>query len=172
MLNKNFSIFRSLIFLSFVLCSEFSSAELIGGTVSSVNDGDTITLQTLADTKKIRLVGIDAPELKQPYGTESRDALRQDLLNQTVTVDIGKKDKYGRSVGKVLLNGEDVNLKQVNRGLAWLYVKYLPELAAEDRIQYKSAQEAAQQDKLGLWGQDAPEEPWNFRNKRLERATK
>lgn len=142
---------------------EAGYAQLLTGVVISVHDGDTITLQTHTDNKKIRLAAIDAPEFKQPYGPESRDALKQDLLNQTVTVDTGKQDKYGRSVGKVLLNGEDVNLKQVSRGLAWVFVKYLPELTAEDRLQYKSAQESARQNKLGLWELDAPVEPWNFR---------
>ncbi len=151
---------------------ELVLAEDITGAVFSVHDGDTITLLTSTETRKIRLAGIDAPELKQPYGPESRDALKQDLLNQTVTVDTGKQDKYGRTVGKVLLNGEDVNLKQVSRGLAWVYVKYLPELAPEDRLSYTSAQESAQQAQLGLWGQDSPEEPWNFRKKPLERAMK
>ena len=99
-----------------------ASAEFFIGTVSSVHDGDTITLQTETATKKIRLAGIDAPEIKQPYGFESRDALRQDILSQQVTVDTNKTDKYGRSVGKIMLNGEDINLKQVSRGMAWVGV--------------------------------------------------
>lgn len=154
-----------------LLVARLAYGELLTGTVSLVYDGDTITLRTDASVKQVRLAGIDAPELKQPFGTESRDALKKDLLNQQVTVDTEKQDKYGRSVGKVLLNGEDVNLKQVSRGLAWVYVKYMPELTAEDRLSYKRAQESAEQSKLGLWAQDAPEEPWNFRKKSLERVT-
>ena len=161
-----------LIFSGLLFASGLASAELLIGTVTSVHDGDTITLHTRTEIRKIRLAGIDAPELKQSYGPESRVALKQDILNQTVTVDTRKQDKYGRSVGKVLLNGEDVNLKQVSRGLAWLYVKYLPELTAEDRLSYKNAQESAQQVQLGLWGQNAPEEPWSFRKKPVERAMK
>lgn len=110
-----------------------ASAEFFIGTVSSVHDGDTITLQTETATKKIRLAGIDAPEIKQPYGFESRDALRQDILSQQVTVDTNKTDKYGRSVGKIMLNGEDINLKQVSRGMAWVYTDYIKELSAEDQ---------------------------------------
>lgn len=155
-----------------LFASRMASAELLTGTVTSVYDGDTITLHIEAGTKNIRLAGIDAPEIKQPYGIESREALRQDVLNRTVTVDTTKLDKYGRSVGKVLIDDEDINLKQVTRGLAWLYVKYLGELTAEDRLRYQSAQEEAQQAKVGLWKQDTPKEPWNFRNESLERATK
>lgn len=160
------------IFTGLLFASTLASAELLTGKVTSVHDGDTITLYAGTGTQKIRLAGIDAPEVKQPYGIESREALRQYFLNQLVTVDTTKLDKYGRTVGKVLLDGEDINLKQVTRGLAWVYVKYLGELSAEDRFKYQSAQEAAQQAKVGLWKQDTPEEPWNFRNESLERATK
>lgn len=110
-INKNFRS-ASLCCLIFVLGDAL--AENLNGFVSRVYDGDTITLRSEDTTKNIRLAGIDAPELKQPYGIVSRDALSQDVLNQSVTVDTNKTDKYGRNVGKLLLNGEDVNLKQVN----------------------------------------------------------
>lgn len=59
----------------FLLVSNASSESLIGKVIA-VHDGDTITLQNESGYKKIRLAGIDAPELKQPYGAESRAALR------------------------------------------------------------------------------------------------
>jgi endonuclease YncB( thermonuclease family) len=128
-----------------------------------VHDGDTITLQTDTGAKKIRLSGIDAPEIRQPFGPESRDSLSVDVLNQQVTVDTNKTDKYGRSVGKVLLHGEDVNLKQVRRGLAWLYTSYIKELSAEDRELYKAAEKAANDEHLGLWQDQQPVTPWMYR---------
>ena len=146
-----------LIFVNSAYCAEFN------GVVASVYDGDTIILQTEATTKKIRLAGIDAPEFKQPYGIASRDALSQDVLNQSVTVDTNKTDKYGRSVGKVLLNGEDVNLMQVRRGLAWVYTDYIKELSAEDRELYKAAEKAANDEQLGLWRDEQPVAPWTYR---------
>ena len=152
-----------------LLCSLFTinaqGAEFIG-VISAVHDGDTITLQSEATTKKIRLAGIDAPELKQPYGIESRDALRQDILNQQVTVDTNKTDKYGRSVGKVSLNNEDINLKQVRRGLAWVYTDYIKELSAEDRELYKAAEKAANDEHIGLWQDEQPVAPWMYRKRK------
>lgn len=140
-----------------------ASAELLTGTVSSVHDGDTITLQLDTETKKIRFAGVDAPELKQSYGIESRDALRQDVLSRQVTVDTNKTDKYGRSVGKVLINNEDINLKQVRRGLAWVYTDYIKELSAEDRELYKAAEKAANDEHIGLWQDEQPVAPWTYR---------
>lgn len=145
-----------------VFCG-IASAERLTGTVVSVHDGDTITLQTEAETKKIRLAGIDAPEIKQPYGIESRDALRQGVLNQTVAVDTTKLDKYGRFVGKVLIDGEDINLKQVSRGLAWVYTDYIKELAADDRELYRAAESAANDAHIGLWQDELPAPPWEYR---------
>lgn len=138
-------------------------AENLYGAITAVHDGDTITLQTDSAAKRIRLAGIDAPEIKQPYGIVSRDALSQDVLNQSVTVDTNKTDKYGRNVGKVLLNGEDVNLKQVRRGLAWVYTYYIKELSAEDRELYKAAEKAANDEHIGLWQDEQPVAPWTYR---------
>lgn len=151
-------------FLSGLLfVTSFASAELLSGTVTSVHDGDTITLHTEAGTKKIRLAGIDAPEIKQPYGIESRDALRQDVLNRTVTVDTTKLDKYGRSVGKVLIDDEDINLKQVTRGLAWVYTGYIKELHQQDQLLYIAAEKAANDARIALWSRLEPVSPWVWR---------
>ena len=156
---------NSLLIICLGSCSFCGQAfsEFLAGSVSYIHDGDTITLQTETSTKKIRLAGIDAPELKQPYGIGSRDALSQDVLNQSVTVDTNKTDRYGRTVGKVLLNGEDINLKQVRRGLAWVYTDYIKELSAEDRELYKAAEKAANDEHLGLWQDQQPVAPWTYR---------
>ena len=154
---------KILLIVEIFLFSVGGNAGVVNGAVISIYDGDTITLQTEATTKKIRLAGIDAPEIKQPYGIASRDALSQDVLNQLVTVDTNKTDRYGRAVGKVLLNGEDVNLKQVRRGLAWVYSDYIKELSAEDRELYKAAEKAANDEHLGLWQDQQPVAPWTYR---------
>lgn len=153
---------RFLFLLAFAFVEQ-TYAELFTGIVSSVYDGDTITLQTDSGVKRVRLAGIDAPELKQPFGNESRDALGQSVLNQQVTVDATKQDRYGRSVGKLLLNNEDINLKQVRRGLAWVYTDYIKELTAENQELYKTAERAANDDHIGLWQDEQPVAPWKYR---------
>jgi endonuclease YncB( thermonuclease family) len=161
----NVSVFNK--FLAGLVLFAFGSvsvlADIFYGTVLSVHDGDTLTLQIGAEQKKIRLAGIDAPELKQPFGPESRDALRQSVLNQAVNIDTTKQDRYGRAVGKVLLNGEDVNLKQVSAGLAWVYTDYIKELSVEDREQYRAAETAANDAHIGLWQDEEPVAPWTYR---------
>ena len=140
-------------------------AEVLLGTVIAVHDGDTITLQTEANKKKIRLAGIDAPELKQPYGVESRAVLREAVLDRQVQVETTKADKYGRVVGKVIVDGQDINLKQVQSGMAWVYREYLKELAKEDKVLYVEAEAQSKAVAAGFWNRSNPVEPWIWRKK-------
>ncbi|MGH8502025.1 MAG: thermonuclease family protein [Gammaproteobacteria bacterium] len=72
----------------------------------------------------IRLSGIDAPERGQPFGTVSGAPLGKLVFGKEVRIDYDKRDRYGRSVGKVLIADDDANLKQVEAGLAWHYKAY------------------------------------------------
>jgi hypothetical protein len=99
-----------------------------------VADGDTITvLDENRHQHKIRLAGIDAPEKAQDFGQRSKQSLSDQAYRQHVMVETGKTDRYGRLVGKVLVNGQDVNLEQVRRGMAWHYKAYQREQAPADR---------------------------------------
>ena len=93
-----------------------SQAATITGMVVSVADGDTITVLDTSQTQhKIRLGGIDAPEKAQPYGKQSKQSLSDMVFGKTVTVDTGKTDRYGREVGKILVDGMDANLEQLKK---------------------------------------------------------
>ncbi len=88
--------------------------------VVHVADGDTITVLDAGKVQhKVRLAGIDAPEKAQPFGQRSRESLADLVAGRTVIVETHKKDRYGRYVGKVILNSRDVNLEQIRRGMAW-----------------------------------------------------
>lgn len=83
-----------------------------------------------------------------------------------MTVETDKQDRYGRDVGKVLVNGDDANLAQVQRGLAWHYKAYEREQSANDRKLYNFAEYEAKTAKRGLWVDPAPVPPWEFRRKK------
>ena len=116
---------------------------------------------------KIRLAGIDAPEKKQPFGNRSKESLSELAYDKTVTVETDKRDKYGRQVGKVLVNGQDVNLVQVERGMAWFYRQYQREQSPNDRRLYEAAEDVAKADKRGLWRDPDPIPPWDFRHSKI-----
>ena len=139
-------------------------AATLTGRVVAIADGDTITILDSSNTQyKIRLAGIDAPEKKQPFGNVSKKSLSDMVYGKQVSVDYNKQDRYGRTVGKVIVDGVDANLEQVKRGLAWFYKKYQNEQPLEDRLDYLHAQEAAEQSMVGLWIEPTPTAPWDFR---------
>lgn len=96
------------------------------GTVSRVVDGDTVWVSTNARKKplKVRILGMDAPEICQAGGPASQKALEGRLLGQTVTLAVPRsrsRDDYGRVLAKIELRGEDVGGWMVSRGQAWSY---------------------------------------------------
>lgn len=144
-------------------------AETVTGRVVGVADGDTITVLDADKVQhKIRLAGIDAPEKKQAFGNRSKESLSGLVFDKTVNVETEKRDRYGRQIGKVLVNGQDVNLAQVERGMAWFYRQYQREQSPDDRKLYEAAEDAAKAGKRGLWRDTEPVPPWDFRHaKRL-----
>jgi endonuclease YncB( thermonuclease family) len=146
-----------------------SIADQLQGKVIKVTDGDTVNVLTDDNqTHKVRLSGIDAPEKSQAFGNKSKQALADDIDGKTVTVEFNKRDKYQRIVGKITVNGKDVNLNQIKRGLAWHYKKYENEQDVEDRSIYANAEYLAQRDKIGLWFDANPIPPWDFRKQKRE----
>ncbi|WP_460487715.1 thermonuclease family protein [Curvibacter fontanus] len=145
------------------------TAEAFTGKVVGVTDGDTITVLVAPKTQRtIRLAGIDAPEKRQAFGQRSKESLSELVFKREVTVEATKKDRYGRDIGKVLVDGLDANLEQVRRGLAWHYKAYQREQAAEDRATYAAAEDEARKLRLGLWQDAQPVPPWDHRHSRGE----
>ena len=99
----------------------------------NVHDGDTITVLDQNNKKfHIRLQGIDAPELKQEFGSVSQQNLSRMVLGKQVTIIWTKVDKYRRTVGTIRLDGQDINIEQVKAGMAWHFKKYEDEQEPQD----------------------------------------
>lgn len=91
------------------------------------------------------------------------------VANRTVIVDTKKRDLHGRQIGKVLVNGRDINVEQIRRGLAWFYRQYERELSAADRQIYDRAESEAKGFRRGLWADKSPVAPWDFRASKRQR---
>ena len=128
--------------------------------VVSVYDGDTITVRT-DETIKIRLYGIDAPELKQPFGQASKQAMSGLVFGKKVTVMPDKKDRYGRTIARVEADGRDVSVQVVETGMAHWYQQY-----AKRDIELQSAQIKAKSAKLGVWSVPDAIAPWEYRKQK------
>jgi len=85
---------------------------------------------------------------------------------RVVAVESNKLDRYGRVIGKVLVNSQDVNLEQVRRGCGWHYKKYQNEQILDDRLSYNAAEESARASRVGLWADNEPMPPWEWRKTR------
>ena len=140
------------------------NASILQGKVVHVADGDTITVLDATNTKhKIRLQGIDAPEKAQAFGQKSKQSLHQMVHSKLVSIEFQKKDKYGRTVGKVVHNGNDICLEQLKLGMAWHYKQYESEQPKVDREIYSQAELTARSQAIGLWKDKNTIPPWVFR---------
>ena len=131
--------------------------------VVGVADGDTLTVQCDGSKQvKIRLSEIDAPEKMQPFGDHSKQSLSGMCLQKKAKIKPQTKDRYGRTVARVICDGIDANEEQIKRGMAWVYDKYV-----RDHNLY-SIQDKARASKIGLWADNKPIKPWKYRraNKR------
>jgi endonuclease YncB( thermonuclease family) len=154
-----------LFLLALLLAVGNAHAAQLSGRVVGVSDGDTLTLLTNEKRDiKVRLAGIDAPEKGQPFGQRSKENLSKLAFGKDVSVEWYKIDRYGRTVGKVSVQGKDANLEQVRAGLAWHYKEYAAEQSMEDRARYADAEESAKRSRAGLWSDKAPEAPWVYRH--------
>ena len=146
-----------------ILLSVMASADAnISGRVVGVADGDTLTVLDDANQQyKIRLAGIDAPEKVQPFGQVGKQRLAELCFNKHATVDVVNTDRYGRTVGDVTCDGLHANAEMVRGGNAWVYRHYDKGFES-----FYALEEAAKEAKLGLWADDNPTPPWEWRHSR------
>jgi endonuclease YncB( thermonuclease family) len=147
--------------------------EIIVAKVIGISDGDTITLLNDDNAQiKIRLAGIDCPEKNQAFGNRAKRLLSEKVFGNVVRVEIRGIDRYGRTLGIVRLGEEDINEYLIHEGVAWHYKHYAKDQPAEEAKRYDIAQEAAKNAKKGLWIQDNPTPPWEYREQRRKGEVK
>ena len=131
--------------------------------VTYVVDGDSVWVRS-ADRGarvKLRLLGIDAPEVCQPLGPQARDALRRLALNQPVQVTVRARDRYGRALATVHRTQDGLDLSQAMAAGGWAWV---------DRYRgwhkpYQEDEDAARAAGRGVFAQAGAESPADFRRR-------
>jgi micrococcal nuclease len=137
-----------------------SDEKILAGKVVSVIDGDTVIVLSNNKQFKIRLTEIDSPENGQPYGNKAKVFLHNLVFNRSIKVHITGIDKYQRILGYLYLEDINVNYEIVKNGYAWQYTYYSNSAILHEYENY------ARVNKLGLWKDDVPIKPWEWRNKR------
>jgi endonuclease YncB( thermonuclease family) len=131
--------------------------DVITGKVIAVTDGDTIKVLVDNQPITVRLEGIDAPELRQSFGARSKQALADMLFGKVVTVRKTGDDRFGRTLGIVMVGDVDANATMVQDGWAWHFKKYNDETRlAELETETRAA-------KRGLWTEANPLARWDCR---------
>jgi len=141
-----------------------ANAEELTGKVIRVADGDTLTIRTAQPLDyRIRINGIDAPEKGQAYGDRAKQNLVRLALGRQAQLDCYKVDQYRRKVCRVFVAGKDVGLEHVRVGMAWWYRRFAGEQTEAERREYERAEVDARAGHLGLWHDQHPVPPWEWR---------
>jgi micrococcal nuclease len=143
-----------------VLLAAAAFAADFTGRVVGISDGDTISVMHDTRAEKIRLNGIDCPEKRQAFGQRAKQFTSKLAFGNDVTVKTFGHDKYGRTLGDVILpDGKTLNQELVRAGLAWWYQQYSKDLELRD------IQQEARLAKRGLWVYPDPVPPWEWRHR-------
>ena len=147
-------ILNLLLLISLTLSTTFT------GKVIKITDGDTIVVLTNDNEQiKIRLEGIDCPESSQDFGTRAKQATSDLCYGKQVKIIKSGEDKYGRTLGFVIVGDVNVNKELLRLGMAWHY-KYFNK---DDEL--AKLEQEARKNNIGLWSQPNPVAPWDFRRK-------
>jgi endonuclease YncB( thermonuclease family) len=132
------------------------------GKVIEVNSGDVITIFNLNRPVRVRLLGVDAPEVDQAFGDVARKHLTDLVYDKSVLVEYSGIDGDHSLNGRVLLDGVDIGAQMIRDGAAWADPGNQHRLNATDRDVYQQSEEAARSERRGLWQQENPVAPWEF----------
>jgi endonuclease YncB( thermonuclease family) len=157
-LSQQLLILRTLSFLLvFIAGPILAHAEFIGKVVGVI-DGDSIRVMHDGKAEQIRLLGIDCPEKRQPFGTRAKEYTAELAFGQDVTVYGDTRDRYGRTLAEVILpDGRSLNQELIKAGLAWWFRKY------SKNLRLGELERQARVAKRGLWAEPHPVPPWEWR---------
>lgn len=159
----NLRIFLHLILVG-ILFGCATKNEIVG-KVAKVIDGDSVVIVDSRNISyEVRLHGIDTPESKQSFGAEAKEFLKDKVNGKKVRVLVKGKDNYNRYVSVILLGNEDINRLMVKNGYAWAYLHYSKD--------YEEDMKEAQAKRIGLWQEDNPQEPSEFRRNQKSKKAK
>jgi len=146
-----------LIFIPLLSVSQSLSAKVVG-----IKDGDTvIVLDSLNNQITLRLAEVDCPEKNQPFGTKAKQFTSDQVYLKTIKYVVTDTDRYGRSIAMIYYDSDNKYLSAeiIKAGMGWHYKRY------STSKELATFQENAKQNKIGLWIDNDPIEPSEFRRK-------
>lgn len=151
-----------LVLCAFLCTSAAVNAASLFGKVIEVNSGDVITIYNLNRRVRVKLMGVDAPEMDQAFGDVAKKHLADLVLEKSVLVEYAGIAADSSLTGRVLLNDADIGAQMIRDGAAWFDANNGNRLSANDRDVYQQSESAARNEKRGLWQQENAVAPWEF----------
>lgn len=150
---------------------------ILEGLVVGVSEGDRLTVNSYGNEIPVRLYGVAAPQTAkidkftgwnkpgQPYAEDAFRALSLKVLHQRVKVEVrstivSPTEPHQIAVAVIFLDGRNINLEMVSDGWAWAYKRLLNKV---DYHRYSGTERLARARKNGLWMQENPQPPWDFK---------
>ena len=146
--------------LALMMAVPVGAAPVFSARVSKVVDGDSLEVKRAGHTIKLRLWGIDAPEMRQSYGKQAKARLAVMVNGRRIEVRGKDIDAYHRLVALVWVDGQLVNEEMVRQGAAWVYRHYCREQICDN---WQSLQDDARSAGRGLWADGKAIPPWQER---------
>lgn len=127
--------------------------------VIGIVDGDTLDVLFGGVKQRVRLAEIDSPEMGQAFSRPAKQLLAKLAYGKNVQINVERKDKLGRLIAWVSVNGKSINKEMIRKGYAWAYRQYLTD------YNLLNVEAQARESHSGLWSEKNPTPPWNFRGK-------
>ena len=147
--------------ISLVASQQINAASLTGKVIE-VNDGDELTIFNLNRPVRIKLIGMDAPEMDQAFGPIAKQHLADLVFDKIVVVEYLGIGQRTALVGRVLLNDSDINAQMIRDGAAWFDPRYKSQISVTQNEIYYQSELAARNEKRGLWQSGDAVAPWEF----------
>lgn len=154
------SFSRPLALATIICCCVLAEPVEFTAPVIGISDGDTIKVLQDGVPVRIRLWGIDSPELRQAFGMRAKQFTADLAFGKVVTIRVHDVDRWKRQVAEIILpDGRNLNYEIVRAGFAWWYVRYARHDQDLERLEME-----AKKEERGLWSDKNPMPPWEFRN--------
>jgi len=153
---------RTITTLLLLICWQSSNADTLSGEVIRIVDGNTLVIMATQLPQTIVLAGIAAPERVQPFGNQAKSSLARIAFQKQATAICANPKRNSPLLCKVLVDGQDIGLRQISEGMAW-HLATPEDRNMPDRMAYAQAETMAKMRRLGLWSASRPVPPWDWR---------
>jgi len=162
------------IVLVFVICVTTQAsvyAASLYGKVVAVDEGDSFTIFNLNRAVKVKVIGIDAPEKVQSYGEIARQHLADLILDKFVLIEYSGLGDRNYILGKVFCKEMDIGMQMLRDGVAWFDKTSINGLNVAEFQTYSQSEIAARNERRGIWQQESPTAPWEFKEQQAGRRS-